>query len=304
MRIWLSKTSEVPFQEQLCTQLILGIVSEDLDPGERLPSTSLVARRFHIHPNTVRSAYRELVRQGWADWRRGSGFFVRKSNPESVLHHSLELDRLISAVFEIARKKGYSVTDIQTRMTRWIALQPPDHVLVIEPDAELQRILIAEIEDHAQVRALGADMEEYSEGTGLPGALYVALSGRAKEIQKTLPAEVPCLLLHSRSIPERLAGVARPRPDTLITVVSRWPKFLNWGRTVLAAGGVDPTSMDLRDARRKGWERGLNNQSFIITDSFTARKLPKGRRSQAFQIIADESIVEIRNRFRKDGVTG
>jgi DNA-binding transcriptional regulator YhcF (GntR family) len=131
MKIWLSKTSEVPFQEQLCTQLILGIVSADLVPGERLPSSNLVARRFHIHPNTVRSAYRELVRPGWADWRRGSGFFVRKSSPESALDAELDMDRLISAVFEIGRKKGYSVSDVQARMTRWLSLQPPDHVLAI-----------------------------------------------------------------------------------------------------------------------------------------------------------------------------
>ena len=89
MRIWLSKASEVPLQEQVCTQFILGIVSADLAPGERLPTTSLVARRFHIHPNTVRSAYRELVRQGWADWRRGSGFFVRKPNPAAAVNGSV-----------------------------------------------------------------------------------------------------------------------------------------------------------------------------------------------------------------------
>ena len=73
MRIWLSKTSAVSLQEQLKTQIVLGIVSADLPPGERLPSTSEIGRRFRIHPNTVRAAYRALAAAGWVDRRQGSG---------------------------------------------------------------------------------------------------------------------------------------------------------------------------------------------------------------------------------------
>src|ERR1051326_4203773 len=77
MKLWLSKSSEVPIQVQLTTQFVLGIVSADLAPGERLPSTSELARRFNIHANTIRAAYRELAQRGWVDWRQGSGFYVR-----------------------------------------------------------------------------------------------------------------------------------------------------------------------------------------------------------------------------------
>ena len=61
MRLWISKSSEVPIREQLVTQIVLGIVSNDLKSSERLPSTRDVARRYHIHANTVSSAYRELA---------------------------------------------------------------------------------------------------------------------------------------------------------------------------------------------------------------------------------------------------
>ncbi len=50
-------------REQLATQIILGIISEDLKPDQRLPSTRELARRFHIHPNTVSAAYRDLAKQ-------------------------------------------------------------------------------------------------------------------------------------------------------------------------------------------------------------------------------------------------
>ena len=46
MRIWISKNSEVPIREQLVTQIVLGIVSNDLKVTERLPSTRELARRM------------------------------------------------------------------------------------------------------------------------------------------------------------------------------------------------------------------------------------------------------------------
>ena len=39
MRLWLSKSSEVPLREQLVTQIRLGIISGDLSTRQRLPST-------------------------------------------------------------------------------------------------------------------------------------------------------------------------------------------------------------------------------------------------------------------------
>ena len=60
MRLWFARGSAVTLREQLVTQLVLAILSGDLHPGERLPSTRELARRYRIHPNTVSAAYREL----------------------------------------------------------------------------------------------------------------------------------------------------------------------------------------------------------------------------------------------------
>jgi hypothetical protein len=64
VRLWFSAASEVPIYRQLVTQVALAILSGDLKPGERLPSTRELARRFmaaasssrqkrprHPHPN-------------------------------------------------------------------------------------------------------------------------------------------------------------------------------------------------------------------------------------------------------------
>ena len=295
MKLWLSKSSEVPIQEQLSTQLILGIVSADMTPGERLPSTTQLARRFQIHPNTVRAAYRELAGRGWLEWRQGSGFYVRALDQEANVDPNFDLDQLAATFLKVARDRGHSLGEIQSRITRWFSVQAPDHVLVIEPDAELRAIMIAEIKGNVDIRVEGAGLVEGAGPTEQVGAMCVALYDHTQEVRGMLQRETPCLFLRSVSIPKRLAGERRPSPGDIVTVASRWPDFLHWARTTLVAVGVDPAVLDLRDARRKGWDRGLTGSSFIITDSLLARSVPKSCRPRIFQIIAGESMAELKS---------
>ena len=60
MQLWFSHASGVSLPEQLKTQIILGILSGDLGPGLRLPSTRDVARRYHLHP-CLRSLTKPLM---------------------------------------------------------------------------------------------------------------------------------------------------------------------------------------------------------------------------------------------------
>src|ERR687884_198193 len=148
MRLWLSKNSDVPLREQLVRQVMLGVVSDDLKPGQRLPSTRELARRFRIHPNTVSAAYRDLERAGWLEVRKGSGVYVRRlggdgadlgaADAGSAGHDAaddprLELDRLINAFFTIARLRGFSLADVRARLRQRLARPSPDHFLVVEP---------------------------------------------------------------------------------------------------------------------------------------------------------------------------
>ena len=295
MKLWISKSSEVPIQEQLVTQLILGIVSADLAAQEKLPSTTQLARRFKIHPNTVRAAYRELADRSWVEWRAGSGFYVRSRNGSQKMDPGLDLDHLLSTFLEIARRRGFSLSEIQKRIDRWLATQEPDHVVVIEPDAELRAILISEIKYHISRPVVGVDLNVRAED--VIGALCVALNDHEEDVRTCLPPESHCLFLRSRSIARSLSSEARPAPDTTITVISRWPNFLNWARTTLVAVGIDATALDLRDARERDWDRGLTSKSLIVTDHLTSRSLPPRCRARAFHVISDESLDELRNHF-------
>ena len=299
MRLWLSRNSEVPIGEQLTSQLVLGIIGEDLKPGQRLPSTRELARRLRIHSNTVSAAYRDLAQRGWVEFRRGSGVYV-KSFTDGARDEKLELDQLIAAFLRSARKTGYSYSEIQTRIRYWLELRPPDHFLVIDPDKDLREILAAEIFEatHFPVKSAGPD--ECS--AGIPnGAAPVILYGKLEEIQPHLPATTECLLLKLRSVTGTLAAQQQPSADALITVASRWPEFLKWSRAVLVAAGIDPDALDLKDARVKGWKSGIKSNSFIIVDALTAKALPSGCQPRVFRLIADSSMKELEEACRTFG---
>ena len=303
MRLWLSRNSEVPLRAQLTTQIKLGILSHDLRPGERLPSTRELARRYGIHANTVSAAYRELEERGWLEFRRGSGVYVRALDGERPPDAQLELDQLISVFLQRARAAGFALGEIQTRVKHWLALQPPDHFLVLESDENLRAILVAEIAGATGFPVRGMSLEECAR-TGLPaGAAAVAMYGQSERVRALLPPDTSCLLLRSRSIPDALSGEQRPAADALIAVVSRWPEFLRWARTMLVSVGIEPGALTFRDARERGWQRSLRASAIVITDALTARRLPAGTPARVFHIIADDSRAELR-RFVEKFLTG
>src|SRR5260370_2772083 len=127
MELWFARGSEVTIREQLVTQVILGILSDDLAPGQRLPSTRELARRFHLHPNTISAGYRQLERERWVEFRRGSGVYVRDKKPKGALSSSLLLDQSIANLFGSARDSGAPLAESWFGFPQWLDLQPPVH---------------------------------------------------------------------------------------------------------------------------------------------------------------------------------
>jgi DNA-binding transcriptional regulator YhcF (GntR family) len=293
MRIWLSKNSEVPLREQLATQITLGIISGDLQPNQKLPSTRELAHRLDVHANTVSAAYRDLASRGWVEFRKGSGVYVRELNAGKLLDTTLELDSLIANLFQTARAKGYAMSEIALRVKRWIDAQPPDHFLLIEPDEELRKILAAEIRQATGFELASTGIEECAKR--LAGAAPVTLYSRAEQVRAALPQDTSFTLLHMRSVPDELQGKARPTRGDLITVVSGWQELFKWARTILVAAGIDPETICFRATDEKGWQKGLHTNWLVITDALTAERLPKNCSYRVFRIIADSSLDELRN---------
>ncbi|MEW6129555.1 MAG: GntR family transcriptional regulator [Acidobacteriota bacterium] len=292
MRIWLSKNSEVPVREQLATQITLGIISGDLKPNQKLPSTRELSHRLQIHQNTVSAAYRDLAERGWVEFHKGSGVYVRELDASLASDATLELDRLIANLIQTARAKGYGMREIAARIKHWIEAQPPDHFLLIEPDEGLRRILVAEIEQATGFRVLGSTIEACAKN--LAGAAPVALYSRTEQVRAALPVGASCLFLHMRSVPEALEGQARPEAEDLITVVSHWEELFKWSRTVLVAAGIDPETICFRSAGVDDWQKGLQQSWLVITDALTAEQLNTDCNYRVFRILADSSLDELR----------
>ena len=293
MRLWLSKNSEVPIREQLVTQIVLGIVSNDLKVNERLPSTRDLARRYDIHANTVSAAYRELARRGWVEFRKGSGVYVH-ARSDGHLEQHLALDQMISRFFRHLREEGHSLAEIQDAVRRSFSLQRPDHFLLLEPDPELRQILVAEIATAAKVKIKGAGPEDLDGGVSLMGATPLVLYGHLESFGDRIDPQTELLMIHSASVVESMRGQTRPPADALVAIVSRWPEFLRWARTMLVAAGLDADALSFRDARERGWEKGLRSATFVITDSLMAPRIPAGCEVKVFRVLAQSSLQDIR----------
>lgn len=71
--------------DQLYGQILEQIVSNQLKPGERLPSEHQIATAFGVSRPVVREGLRKLQEDGLVDVRRGSGSFVRRRPPEKLM---------------------------------------------------------------------------------------------------------------------------------------------------------------------------------------------------------------------------
>lgn len=76
---------DVPLYQQLYTHLRRAILSGDLKPGMRLPSTRALAEELNVSRNTVLNAYQQLLAEGYLDGRVGKGTFVTRVLPEQLL---------------------------------------------------------------------------------------------------------------------------------------------------------------------------------------------------------------------------
>jgi DNA-binding transcriptional regulator YhcF (GntR family) len=302
MQLWFNRASEVSIREQLVTQVILGILSGDLAPGQRLPSTRELARRFKLHPNTASAGYRQLEREGWLESRRGSGVFVRegkgKSGPRTTARHTL--DQLISDLFSSARTLGIPLASVHARLRERLDEPPPDHFLLIEPDEELRKIVAAEIQRAVDVAVKSSGLEACKSPATLEGAIAVVLQSKAKIAAETLPPGTELIMLQVRSVPDSLAGWLPAPQNALVAVVSRWPGFLKLGRTMLLASGFHPDTLVFRDARKKNWHRGLGEMAAVVCDCVTAASFPVANsrnqpRVVAFPLLSEASIRELQD---------
>jgi GntR family transcriptional regulator len=101
MHIVISKSNKEPIYAQITSQVKKQILSGKLLPGENLPSIRKLAKDLQVSVITTKKAYEELEREGFIEFRIGSGSFVTENSLQqlqanSVVLYEQEIDRLIN----------------------------------------------------------------------------------------------------------------------------------------------------------------------------------------------------------------
>ena len=291
MKIWLSKNSEVPIYEQITTQIILGVASGDLPIGQKLPGTREIARRFNVHANTVSSAYRKLAEQGWLEFKKGSGFYVREAKTENIKN---SLDKLIAEFFQNAQKHGFSINEIKMRLTQFFVLENNSEILLIESNEDFSAILAEEIEQATNLKVSVTSFEEFKKNPNEKKFIFAAMFDETEKIKNILPTDKSCNFLRVRSVADSMKNQQRPSKNDLIAVVSGWEKFLLLAKTMLVAAQIDAETLVVRNTKNADWQNGLSAASMIICDALTAKKITHLKNLRPFYLIADESLEQLK----------
>jgi GntR family transcriptional regulator len=235
MDIHISKQSEVPVRQQLAEQIVYLIATGSLSPGQALPSVRELARRLKIHHNTVSHAYQNLVRRTWLVWRRGSRVVVRSPADVRKPAGKQDLDDLINDVIREARGRGHSLQALRERFRARLLAEPPDHILVVDQDPGLQKLLQAEIRQALGWPVECCAREHLARAAGLAiGALVVVPQYAIEDVQPLVPKDRLTISIGFSSAGEHVERIRQLKTPSVISVVSVSASFLKTARSLLA----------------------------------------------------------------------
>ena len=119
MDIIISNNANKPIYEQITTQIKAMIMSDELQPGEAIPSMRALAKSIHVSVITVQKAYEDLQRDGFIETTVGTGSFVSAQNKEFYLEEQQCIaEEHLQTAAEIGRGNNISLD----KLTELLAL--------------------------------------------------------------------------------------------------------------------------------------------------------------------------------------
>jgi GntR family transcriptional repressor for pyruvate dehydrogenase complex len=94
-------TSTVGLVERLTREIVDTIRTENLQPGQTLPSAKVLASRFEVTVPTVREALRRLEATGSVELKHGSGTYVREAINRRILDNPHYVPVDLAAAIEL-----------------------------------------------------------------------------------------------------------------------------------------------------------------------------------------------------------
>jgi GntR family transcriptional regulator len=294
MDIRIDSSNEVPIRRQLTEQIIFLIAIERLKDGELMPSVRELARRLKIHHNTVSEAYQDLVRRNWLERRRGSRLSVISKEHSA---RGTSLDDLINQTISIARASGYSLQQLRDRVRQRLLAEPPDHILVVEQDEGLRKLIREELASQLPWKINGCSREDLTANPGLAiGALAVSPQHAIRFVSPLFPKERPVVGLRYSNADEHLEAIQKLRRPSVIAVVSASRLFLDVARGVLAPalGNRHELQEILLGEQAAAAARAAD---LLFCDSIAQKRL-RLRRTIHYRLLLPESVEYVRTSMR------
>uniref|UniRef100_UPI003F58D1D0 GntR family transcriptional regulator n=1 Tax=Mycolicibacterium bacteremicum TaxID=564198 RepID=UPI003F58D1D0 len=152
--IQVSQNSDVPIYRQIVAQLTYMIETGELNDGDRLPSTRLLADNLHINRNTAAHAYAELRERGLVESRSRSGMVVIGAEQARNTSSAREQARAVLAVAVVeCLGLGLSAEEVFSQVVS-LAVQAQDELLrvcFVECNAERSKYFSDELSRHLRI---------------------------------------------------------------------------------------------------------------------------------------------------------
>ncbi len=115
MKFDIEFTQHVPIYLQLIEQVKHAIASEELQPGDQLPTVRQLATDLSVNFNTIARAYRVLDEEGIISTQHGRGTFILepRSKRKSEALRRQDLGALAEHFLAEARKLDFPADDVK-----------------------------------------------------------------------------------------------------------------------------------------------------------------------------------------------
>jgi GntR family transcriptional regulator len=300
MNFVLSRESPVPLRAQLSLQVEVAIVTGQFPPGKRLPSVRDLARRLGLHHNTVAAAYADLAERGLVESKRGSGLFVSRRSRPAPPDEARELDELIASFLEIARGRGYSGDAIRVAVAAWLAQQPPDHVLLVEPAPDVRAILEHELAAALDCRVESTGIDGLDDARRLDGALVVTSFYHSASVRERVGPRRPMVTISLNPGSFELDRLRQLPVGSLLGIVSVSPILLATVGTVVASiRGEDVLVRLVPLSDEESWRKLARTADAMICDSLSGERVARvtRHRHRVMRLIPESTLDQLRAYF-------
>lgn len=104
MNIIISNSNDQPIYKQVKDQIKNAIITNELKPGDKLPSIRSLAKDLNISVITTKAAYEELETDGYVETIPAKGTYVSNKNADLIKEEQLQnIEYLINTAIDIAK---------------------------------------------------------------------------------------------------------------------------------------------------------------------------------------------------------